>query len=132
MTKNNDKGLVHEWVTRLGISDWDISVTSDVTVEYLKSLVDGSDAAGAIQWSSLNKKARIFILSEEEFAKLDENNKWISEYDYELTLVHELLHIKFAPLWDNFDNQFTADWFHQQGIEDMAKALVELKRSGTQ
>lgn len=122
--------LVSEWIARLGISNWDISVKSDCTMEEIHLILDGEDATGAVRWATLNKKAQVFILSEEEFDKLDENKKWMGKYDFEQTLVHELLHIKFAALWDSFENQFLADWFHQQGIEDMATALVEAKREG--
>lgn len=123
--------LISDWVCRLGLQTWDISVVSDCTMSDIKKMLEtDEEATGACVWCTLLKTAKVAILAEDEYPKIDDSVQWMSEYDYEQTLVHELLHVKFSLWADNNENGFIRDWFHQQCIEDMAKALVSAKREG--
>jgi len=131
MATDKKNKLVTEWVHRLGLQEWDITVISDCTMSDIKKILGTDEAAtGACEWCTLLKTAKVAILAEDEYPKMDDSVQWMAKYDYEQTLVHELLHIKFSLLQDNIEDGFIHDWFHQQCIEDMAKALVSAKREG--
>lgn len=49
-------------------------------------------------------------------------------YDMEKTLVHELLHIHFAPFFEDDPSQKLKNLAQEQAIENIARALVKLKR----
>lgn len=135
MAKVNKDDELHEliagWVCRLGLQEWDITVVSDCTMSDIKKILETDEVAtGACEWCTLLKTAKVAILAEDEYPKMDDSVQWMAKYDYEETLVHELLHIKFSLWADNIKDGFIHDWFHQQCIEDMAKALVSAKREG--
>jgi hypothetical protein len=50
------------------------------------------------------------------------------EYDKEKTLVHELLHLKFSFLGESGND--LQDRVAHQVLNDLAKSLVDAKRSG--
>jgi hypothetical protein len=48
-------------------------------------------------------------------------------FDFEVVLVHELLHLKFALLSDNSDCNIESRYVHQL-IDEMARSFVDAKR----
>jgi hypothetical protein len=110
--------LVNSWKSVLGISDWFVVVKDNCCASEFNS----QDCAGECEWDIVHKCAVIRLLREEEYGDR------IIPYDKEKILVHELLHIKFAII-DNSGNGVVDNIIHQI-IEDMAKALVHIKRQG--
>ncbi|MEW6044997.1 MAG: hypothetical protein AB1609_00710 [Bacillota bacterium] len=103
------------WQRRLRLQDWDI-VTKIVRADDMHS-----DGQGECMWVIERKEAIIKLLD-----PVDYSPRSPFEQDHERTLVHELLHLHFAP--------FTAkdgtpeDVAQEQAIQCLAKALVALAR----
>ena len=105
--------MLNKWINILYLNDWKITFCPEVTQEEL-----GSDTYNALTtWEESNKTAIIQILNPKE-AKQD--------FDYEETLVHELLHLKFCLLHNDI-NDFEGRYIHQL-IDDIARALIKVKR----
>lgn len=112
--------LLKEWQIRLGLQDWRIH------------LVEGCDpydmteqgCSGCTVWTECNKTARIEIMDPVFYGDR------IVPYDYEKTLVHELLHLK-TSLVSDMVNDFQARYMHQM-IDDLARAFVDAKRFTTE
>lgn len=105
------KKLLKYWQNRLDLNDWIIEVEDDCFKSDLKT----KDACGECEWDAVNKCAIIRIISEKEYG----NRQF--PYIKEEILLHELLHIKFALLWQN-NTDLQNDLLHQI-IEDLAKSL---------
>lgn len=109
--------LLQEWQHRLGLDDWFIDLRTDVSPNDMQLNL----CEGETEWNEVNKCAVINILNPKDYGTR------ITPFDKEKTLVHELLHIKFAFLQNN-ENELQNRLVHQM-IEDMAKALVNAKRN---
>ncbi|MEW6726892.1 MAG: hypothetical protein AB1327_08035 [Bacillota bacterium] len=107
-----------EWQRILRLQDW------DVITKIVRSDDMHSDGQGECTWVIERKEAIIKLLD-----PVDYSPRSPFEQDHERTLVHELLHLHFAP--------FTAkdgtleDIAQEQAIQCFAKAFVELKRRCT-
>ena len=112
------QALLKEWQTRLGLQEWRIKLNDNCKPEDMFM----EDVAGCTEWTESNKTARIDILDEQYYGKR------ITPYDYEKTLVHELLHLKTCLVSDNVPD-LQARYMHQM-IDDLARAFVDAKRSG--
>lgn len=112
------KKLLKEWQNRLGLQDWRIQLLDNCRPEDM----DMEDASGCVAWQEANKTAQIQILDSQFYGKR------IVPFDYEKTLVHELLHLKTSLVSDNVDS-LQARYMHQM-IDDLARAFVDAKRSG--
>ena len=76
--------LLKEWQSRLGLQEWKIRLVEgckqdDMTVP---------NCSGCTEWTECNKTARIEMLDPNDYGE------GIVPYDFEKTLVHELLHLK--------------------------------------
>ena len=78
------------------------------------------NVAGDVDWSESIKTARIEIMNPKFYGER------IVPFDYEKTLVHELLHLKLCLVSDNV-GEFQARYMHQI-IDDLARAFVDTKR----
>lgn len=105
--------LFKEWKKILNLEDWRIKF---YPLEKQEDLGDKTYNA-LTTWEESNKTATIQILNPEE---ADQG------FDYEETLVHELLHLKFCLLHNDI-NDFEGRYIHQL-IDDIARAFVEVKR----
>ena len=108
--------LLAEWKARLGLGDWRIKlldkcVPEDMTLQ---------GASGCTDWTEAIKTARIEILDPAYYGDR------IVPFDWEKTLVHELLHLKLSLVADNVDD-LQARYMHQL-IDDLARAFVDAKR----
>lgn len=108
--------LLREWQNRLGLADWRI-VLNDNCAPNEMSL---DECAGCSEWDEVIKAARIEILDPKYYGVR------IIPFDYEKTLVHELLHLKTCLVSDKVDT-LQARYMHQM-IDDLARALVDAKR----
>ena len=108
--------LLKYWQKKLDLMDWHIVLRdncpiTDFTIQ---------NAEGETEWQTVHKCAVIRIIREEEYGTR------ILPFYKEQVLIHELLHIKFAVLWDN-NTDIQNDLLHQQ-IESLAKTLYEVHK----
>ena len=118
MKMNDKRQLLEEWQMRLGLIDWRIKLIDGLRPDEMTV----NDSAGCTEWTESTKTARIEIINHIYYGDR------IVPFDYEKTLVHELLHLKLSLVSDNVDD-LQARYMHQI-IDDLARALVEAKRYG--
>lgn len=117
---NDKRLLLEEWQMRLGLIDWKIKLFDGLRPDEMTV----NDSAGCTEWTESNKTARIEIINPIYYGDR------IVPFDYEKTLVHELLHLKLCLVSDNVDD-LQARYMHQI-IDDFARAFVDAKRWGTE
>lgn len=120
-----EEKLLDEWQERLGLQDWTIILRYNCKKE---DMDDPEFSIGETQWETTNKCARIQIISEREYG-----SDRMLEYDFEKTLVHELLHCKFSMIDKDLNTYegIVAEQARHQLIDDLARALVMAKRGET-
>ena len=118
-----EEQLLEEWQERLGLQDWAICLRFNCKQEELED----QGAVGETEWSTTIKSALIRIVSKEVYGDR------ILGYDFEKTLVHELLHLKFGiiDLEKGTYESDVAELARHQLIDDLARALVMAKRGET-
>ena len=110
--------LIDEWQKRLGLQDWRIKLNDNCKPDEMAM----QDVAGCTEWSESIKTARIEIIDPQYYGDR------VVPFDYEKTLVHELLHLKTSLVSDGVDD-LQARYMHQM-IDDLARAFVDAKRCG--
>lgn len=115
MTEQKATELFEKWRKILHLEAWDIRFQWRVRVDAMKR-----PGLGCTEFQHATREAIIKMLDPVDF----END--LFEYDYEKTLVHELLHLKFADLDDSGDP--LRDKLTHQMIDDLARAMVETAR----
>ena len=109
--------LLAEWKERLGLTEWRIKLVDNCEPEDMT--LEG--CAGCTDWSETIKTARIEILNPKFYGER------IVPFDYEKTLVHELLHLKTCLVSDGVED-LQSRYMHQM-IDDLARAFVDAKRA---
>ena len=110
--KKND-AILEKYVELLNLQDWHIVVNDNVEPDDLQ------DCFGDVMYQESKKLAIIRIVNP---SKLSEQNKEF--FSYRRTLLHELLHVKFALL-DNSGNALQDRIVHQF-VDDFAKIIDTL------
>ena len=105
--------LLQKWQKRLGLSEWVIRLDADA----IPSDMMLRDVAGETEWTESNKSAVIRILNESCYGDR------IVPFNFEKTLIHELLHLKLCLLGES-GNDFQDRYVHQL-IDDLARAFSE-------
>lgn len=119
------ENMLTEWKTRLGLQDWVILLRINCSPDELK-VESPYDHQGEVEWTLSCKSAVIKIV---DFTGRED--AYIIPFDLEKTLVHELLHLKFAYI--QHMNSSEADYQHMHSvIDDLARALVNAKRDQTE
>ena len=113
---NNGTKLLKEWQTRLGLLDWRIKLVDNCKPDEMSM----QDVAGCSIWTEAIKTARIELIDPVYYGER------IVAFDYEKTLVHELLHLKLSLVGD-VENDLQMRYVHQL-IDDLARAFVDAKR----
>lgn len=108
--------LLKEWRKRLGLSEWRIALAPCCKADEMKL----NDVAGCTEWEESTKVALIQILDPKEYGEQ------IEPFDFEKTLVHELLHLKTCLVSDKVE-PLQERYMHQM-ISDLSRALVDAKR----
>lgn len=112
------KACLSEWKKRLFLEDWIIRVK---LVE--KDDLELDNVSGEVDFEYTNKSAVIRILY-----KIDD---FISKMPHELTLVHELLHLKYNLVHPADGGQHIEQVFYDMHehmlLEQMAKSLIMAK-----
>lgn len=107
--------LAREWQRILRLKDWDIRV------RFAHAHDLSTDAQAECRWTLSSKKAVLLILYPEEY------DDFIAfQQDIEKSLVHELLHLHFAPF--AAETGTPEDTAQEQAIDLIACGLVNLKR----
>lgn len=109
--------LLKEWQNRLCLQDWHIVLKENCEPDDMFLPV----CAGATEWEESIKTAVIQIIDPKFYGTR------ILPFDFEKTLVHELLHLKFSLVSDKVDD-LQERYMHQM-IDDLARALVDAKRN---
>lgn len=117
-----EEELLNEWQERLGLQDWAIILRYNCK---RTDMEDTEASIGETNWGTTSKCARISIISEEEYGR-----DLMLPYDFEKTLVHELLHIKFSLIDKDLNTYegIVAEQARHQLIDDLARAFVMTKR----
>nr|DAE28001.1 MAG TPA: SprT-like domain-containing protein Spartan/DNA Complex repair, protease, DNA BINDING [Siphoviridae sp. ctvxh7] len=114
MTATNEElALLEKWKRKLCLQEWRIKLLTHLHPEEMTM----SDAAGCTEWSESIKTARIEIINPACYGDR------IVPFNFEKTLVHELLHLKFSFWCQNEDD--VGDRVMHQMIDDLARALTE-------
>lgn len=112
------KRLLDEWQARLGLQEWRIRLKPKCRPEDMEL----ENVAGCTAWNETIKTARIEIIDPAYYGER------IIPFDWEKTLVHELLHLKTCLVSDGV-GELQVRVMHQM-IDDLARALVSAKRFG--
>lgn len=106
------------WQEKLRLQDWLI----EVSVKRGRDMLEESVAC--INWALGKKMATISILDPVDYPPNSMGSR-----DMENDLVHELLHLHFAPINDHFsDDNNIYTTFEEQAIESIAFGLIEAER----
>ena len=114
---SNNAVLLKKWQKLLGLQDWKIKLLDNCTPADMVT-----KDCGETEYNEVQKCAYIRILSPQYYGETEFNIPFCQEK----TLLHELLHIKFALLDDN-GNEMQSRVLHQI-IEDLARALYLAKK----
>lgn len=110
--------LLREWQKRLGLQEWRLKLYPSCKPEEMTI----EDVDGATAWTESTKTARIDILDPKYYGDR------IVPFDFEKTLVHELLHLKLSLVSVKVDE--LQERVVHQIIDDLARAFVDAKRKG--
>lgn len=116
MTEEKATELFEKWRKILHLEAWDIRLQWCVRGRDMNIV----DALGCTSYRHASHQAIVQMLDPVDF----END--LFQYDYEKTLVHELLHLKFADLDDSGDP--LRDKLTHQMIDDLARAFMDAIR----
>lgn len=105
--------LLEYWQQRLCLQEWRIKLCDKMKPEDMTI----SNCCGCTDWSEAIKTARIEIIDPLYYGER------IVPFNYEKTLVHELLHLKFSFWCQDEDN--VEDRVMHQIIDDLARALTQ-------
>ena len=115
MTATNEElALLEKWKRKLCLQEWRIKLLTRLRPEEMTM----DDVAGCTEWSESIKTARIEIVDPAYYGDR------IVPFNFEKTLVHELLHLKFS-FWCQ-DEYSVADRLMHQYIDDLARAFTEV------
>lgn len=107
---------IKRWIKILELGEWDIKVKIK-----RKDDLENENNSGEIRFNFVHKEAIVSLLDSVDYINEDFGQ------DMECTLVHELLHLKFAIL-DVEGKDITDNQLGHQLLHDMAKALVRVDR----
>lgn len=107
------------WQKRLRLQDWSI----EVRIARLREM--DQDCEAQVNWILSRKMATIQILDQVDYPP-----DTMGSRDMENDLVHELLHLHFAPINVHFgESSQTYSTFEEQAIESIAYGLIHAERA---
>lgn len=109
------------WQNRLALRDWEIKLG----IGRMHALGDGT--LGETHCHSNKRQAKVNVLDPRD---VDGQGFWFDGevHDWEITLVHELLHLHFHDVFPRFPHKKPAGIAAERMIDAVAKALVALDR----
>lgn len=108
-------GLLQKWTKRLGLEGWTIVLALNCQQDEMPI----SGTCGCASYEEVGRTARISILNPACYGDR------IPPFNFEKTLIHELLHLKFALLHDGDGYESLQYRVLHQCIEDLARAFAE-------
>lgn len=102
----------------LRLMDWQVTLHFNVPL----AEVPVADSSAAMQWNIHHKLGHLYLLDPKEYP----TDTW-GEQDQEVDLVHELLHLLYAP-FDTTETGSVADAFLEFSINTISTALVKERR----
>ncbi len=111
---NEELALLEKWKRKLCLQEWRIKLLTHLRPEEMTM----ENAAGCTEWSEAAKTARIEIINPTYYGDR------IVPFNFEKTLVHELLHLKMTFWCQNNDK--VSDRLMHQIIDDLARAFTEV------
>lgn len=109
---------LQQWQHWLGLDDWTIKLKD----ECAPCDMSMENVAGCTVWQESIKAATIEILDPKYYGER------IVPFNWEKTLVHELLHLKTCLVSSNVDD-LQERYMHQM-IDDLARAFIAVKGEG--
>ena len=106
------------WQNRLNLSDWKITVALARSTELRPRTL------GNIHWDLGKKTATIHVLDPADY-RLPWNEML---EDMEFTVVHELIHLGFAPVTTDFQRSDANRREEEHAVNHIARALLHLDR----
>jgi hypothetical protein len=113
MNKTKANKLLKYYKKILGLQDWVIKLMINQKQEDVK--IDDEPCCGTNEWILTSKASVIRIISKKEYGDR------IIAFDFEKTLVHELIHLKVAMITENTNDVEIL-------VDDIARAIVMAKR----
>ncbi len=122
MTQRSLANLAKRWQKRLRLLDWKVRVKLVGQEEFDSAGRDYGHSAENSHGFCLNfaegRSATIYIVNPAEVERDEEDDR----VDIENTLVHEMLHLHFAPFANKHDED---SLLHEQAIESITEALLK-------
>jgi hypothetical protein len=115
MSDDELQRLLAEWQKTLRLQDWRVTARFKRIFDLTRN-----DIKGEVNWTLPIKEAVINLLEPADYAPA-----FVGGYDPERTLVHELLHLHFAPFAPIGEETYQ----HEQAIDAISKALIDAKHS---
>ncbi len=109
--------LFKKWIPRLRLQDWEI------TWKIVRKEDLPENKSGQCETVVPKKIARVSILHPE-----DADPRWITPYDFELTIVHELIHPHLAPWQLLYDLGDQSELLLEQAVHAMSKSFIDADR----
>lgn len=103
------------WQTKLRLTDWDIKIDY-----WPHEALNGS--VSKVSWSRNQKTATIALRIPEDIPPVERDWPEGEAVDYDMSLVHELIHLKCV------DMESKIDWAEEQLANHVTRALVGLYR----
>lgn len=118
LTQEELENKLEYWKEKLRLQDWDIEVS-------IRRKNDMQfDALAIVSWTLSKKMATIRVLDQ-----IDYDPSCMGVRDMENDLIHELLHLHFAPINDHFSNDNDVySTFEEQAIESITSGLISSER----
>ena len=113
LATNEELNLLEKWKGKLCLQEWRIRLKTHLRPEEMTM----ENVEGCTEWSETTKTARIEIINPAYYGDR------IVPFDFEKTLVHELLHLKMSFWCQNEDD--VSDRAMHQVIDDLARALTD-------
>lgn len=113
----NPNALLKEWQKRLGLQEWRIKLCPKCKPDEMEL----ENVVGCTSWCESIKSAKVQILDPEYYGDR------IVPFEFEKTLVHELLHLKLCLVSSEVDD--LQERVMHQIIDDLARALVDARRT---
>lgn len=120
MTEQQANALFEKWVKTLKLGDWDINFLWKCDP---KRMVE--DAAGCTSYNPVCMQAVVEIA---DFELYESDMKGFEKIDYEQVLVHELLHLKFADVYEASEDPVYVQTTHRL-LDQLARSFVEVARA---
>ena len=115
INQNDLETYLQKWQTRLGLSDWKISIRFNDAND-----MDQNPAKTSIQTNIQNADMRVMCPEDRQYSDA-------GFADIELDIVHELIHIRLWSI-DPLNAEGILYTCREQAIEWIAKALIESDR----